>query len=86
MPTLGDQIVQIREMEGRAAVLRALSSHLRVRYISRDSANAVARILSGDGSAVSEEVVETVARELDSEAAEIDKATRAAKTTEVSRG
>lgn len=84
MPTVGETMSQVREMEGRAAVKRALASYLRMRYISRDSAKAVAQVPGPDGSPVSEEVIESEARGLEAEAKEIDIATRAAKMVEVS--
>jgi len=84
MSTVGETIAQVREMEGRAAVKRALAAYLRMRYISRDSAAAVAQVKGPDGSAVSEEVIESEARALESESKEIDTAVKAAKTAEVS--
>ena len=84
MPTVGETIAQVREMEGRAAVKRALAGYLRMRYVSRDSAAAVAQVRGPDGSAVSEEVIETEARSLEAEAKEIEQAVKAAKTVEVS--
>ncbi len=84
MPTLGDTIAQVREMEGRASVKRAMANYLRMRYLSRDSGRAVAAIQGSDGSAVSEEIVEAEARSLEEEAKEIDRAVRAAKLVEVS--
>ena len=85
MPTIGEMLVQVREMESRAAVKRVLAGYLRLRYVGRDSSPAVARIANGDGSSVSEEVVESEARLLEEEAVSIEKSMRAAKAGEVQR-
>ena len=82
--TVGETMAQVREMEGRAAVKRALAGYLRMRYVSRDSTTAVAQVRGPDGSAVSEEVIESEARSLESEAKEIETAVKAAKATELS--
>ena len=83
MPTLGDSITQVRDMEGRAAVLRAVTSHLRTKYISRDSTPALAQMRARDGSAVSEAVIVNTANELEGEALQLENAVKAAKATEV---
>lgn len=84
MPTLGQALTQIREMEGRAAVYRAAVSHFRLRYISRDSADAAAQLKNSDGSPVAEVVIEAVANSLEQEAEDLEQAVRAAKATKVS--
>jgi hypothetical protein len=83
MPTLGDQLIQIREMKERAVVLRTLSGYLRLRYIARDSTPAVAHMKAEDGSPVSEAVIETIAIDLEKEAGSLEKGVRAAMSTEV---
>jgi hypothetical protein len=86
VPTLGESITQIRDMEGRAVVLRTVASHLRTKYLMRDSTPALAQMRSSDGSPVIEAVVELTAAEFESEAASLEKAVKAAKATEVSDG
>lgn len=84
MPTVGEMLVQVRELESRAAVKRMLASYLRLRYIGRDATAPVAKIANEDGSSVPEEVVESEARLLEEEATSIEKAVKAAKAGEVS--
>ena len=86
MPTLGESITQVREMEGRAVVLRSVASHLRTKYVARDSTPAVAQMRSTDGSPVPEAVIENQASEFEREATSLEKAVRAAKSAEVSDG
>ena len=86
MPTLGESITQVREMEGRSVVLRNVASHLRTRYIARDSTPAMAQMRSPDGSPVAEDVIENQATEFEREAASLEKAVKAAKAAEVSDG
>lgn len=86
MPTLGDSITQVRDMEGRVAVLRTVVSHLRTKYVGRDSTPAMAQIRAADGSAVGEAVVVNIVREFENEASELEGAVRAAKLMEVSDG
>ncbi len=83
MPTLGESITQVREMEGRSIVLRTVASYLRTRYLSRDSTPAVAQMRATDNSPVSEAVIEVQAMEFEREAASLEKAVKAAKAAEV---
>jgi hypothetical protein len=86
VPTLGESITQVRDMEGRAVVLRTVASHLRTKYVSRDSTPALAQMRSPDGSPVIEAVIENTAGEFEREAAQLEQAVKAAKATEVSDG
>lgn len=66
--TLRDMVLVTTEAKGKAAVYRALSAHLRTRYLPRDAAKAQAQ-LSCDGAPVSEALVGEVVEELESMAA-----------------
>lgn len=86
MPTLGEALNQVREMEARVAVKRGLLNFLRMRYIGRDSADALAQFRVADGSPAPQAVVELEAQSIEEEIAELERAVRAAKTVEVDRG
>jgi hypothetical protein len=83
MPTLGDSISQVRDMEDRAAVLRTAVSHLRTKYVSRDSTPALAQMRTQAGFPVNESVIVNTALELEREAKELEDAVKAAKATEL---
>jgi len=83
VPTLDDKLIQVKEMEGRIAVLRTCASYLRTRFLTRDSGPAVANMRALDGSPVSEPVIENQVVEFEREAASLEKAVRAARTAEV---
>lgn len=83
MPTLGQALVQVREMEGRAATYRTAASYLRMRYIGRDSTPAVAQIRAADNSPVGEDVIEAAVNAMEQEAKELEQAVRAAKAVPV---
>lgn len=83
MPSVGDKLKQVRETEGRVAAKRTAAGYLRMRYLSRDSAPAVAQIRMPDGSAVSEDVIESEAQLLEREALDQERSIKAVREIEV---
>lgn len=69
--TLNEMIEEVKELEGKAATFSACASHLRTRYLGRDSTSALARIRNSDGSPVEEAVIELVAAQFEEEAEEM---------------
>ena len=69
--TLNEMITEVKELEGKAATYQVCASHLRTRYLSRDSNNAITRVRNADGSPVDEAVIELVAAQLEEEAEEM---------------
>ena len=68
--TLADVLFNIRELKERAAVHMALVGVLKTRYLPRDSMPAQNHIAC-DGSAVSEQVLDEIAAELEEQAKEM---------------
>jgi hypothetical protein len=70
--TVGVAIQEVREMQERIAVTRALSSYIRTRYLPRDAQPVPVR-LPCQGSYVSEAMLEEVAQELEESATNLEK-------------
>lgn len=58
--TIGEALDELRELEGKAAVINACISYLKTRYVGRDSSMPIAQIQHPDGSAVPSAIVEMV--------------------------
>ena len=69
--TLQKALTQVRDGQARIAVNLAIVSWLRLRYISRDAADASAKFKMPDGSPVPEEAIILVAADLEDENSEL---------------
>lgn len=65
LKTLRDVVLVTSEAKGKAAVYRALSSYLRLRYLPRDGVKASAQIPC-EGAPVNEALVAEVVEEMES--------------------
>jgi hypothetical protein len=79
--TVGQAMQEVRELNERAAVNRALASYLRTRYLPRDAIGAQSKIQCL-GSPVSEPVLEEMAAELEEGAKEMDGVAKSYEQTE----
>jgi hypothetical protein len=70
--TVENMLVEIDELKQRAAVKNALCAYLRMRYLSCDGVDAQGRI-AYDRSTVTEDVIEGIAKELETEVSDIRK-------------
>lgn len=75
--TIGEALEDLRELEGRTAVLETAVSYLKTRYVGRDSSMPIAQIKHPDGSPVGSAVVELVCQSLEDEIQEMKEAAAA---------
>jgi hypothetical protein len=56
--TIGQAVEELKELDGKVAVLTAAIGYFRTRYIGRDSSMPIAQLKGRDGSPVDEAIIE----------------------------
>jgi hypothetical protein len=80
--TIGQAFREVRELEGKAAVLNAAIGFFTSRYIARDSGISIAKLKHPDDSPVDEAVIQLQINEWEDEVREIEE-TLASYTSQV---
>lgn len=81
--TVGDALLQIAELEQRAAVQQALVTILRSRYLPRDSAPDPIAQIPCNGAPVPTDLIEVVVEEIEDGILQMNKAVNIMKAEEV---
>jgi len=84
--TLGDAIVEIKDLQQRAAVQRAMVSILRSRYLPRDGVPDPQAQIACEGAPVSHDLIDEMACELEEGAEEMEKAVSSYMAEEITNG
>ena len=84
--TVGDALNDIKDLQQRAWVQKAIIGILRSRYMTRDGVEQPQAHISCEGAPVSEDLIEEMVCELEEGAAEMEKAATAYMAEEISNG